>query len=56
MLPFVPDWRWQMAREDALWYPETRLFRQPVLGDWRSVFERVGTALSEIYAEPEKIL
>lgn len=56
MIPFVPDWRWQMARDDTLWYPDMRLFRQPATGDWRSVFDRVGAELSRVYAEPEKVL
>jgi tetratricopeptide (TPR) repeat protein len=37
LLPAVPDWRWLLEREDCPWYPMTRLFRQPVAGDWRAV-------------------
>lgn len=37
LLTAVPDWRWLLEREDCPWYPLTRLFRQPVPGDWRSV-------------------
>src|SRR4029077_12785172 len=29
MLPFAPDWRWQLGRDDSPWYPTLRLFRQP---------------------------
>ena len=29
LLPLVPDWRWQLGREDTPWYPGMRLFRQP---------------------------
>jgi hypothetical protein len=28
LLPFVPDWRWMLNREDNPWYPTMRLFRQ----------------------------
>jgi hypothetical protein len=45
MLPFVPDWRWQLEREDSPWYPTMRLFRQPALGDWGSVIDRVAEGL-----------
>jgi len=46
LLPFAPDWRWLLAREDSPWYPTMRLFRQPSVGDWRTVIERVGDALA----------
>jgi hypothetical protein len=38
---FSPDWRWMLAREDNPWYPTARLYRQPAMGDWASVVERV---------------
>ena len=41
----VPEWRWQLDRSDALWYPSMTLFRQSASGNWGSVFERVQTAL-----------
>jgi len=45
LLPFIPDWRWMMNRDDSPWYPTMRLFRQKARGDWESVFERVETEL-----------
>ena len=30
LLPFAPDWRWLLKREDSPWYPTARLFRQPL--------------------------
>jgi hypothetical protein len=46
-LPMVPDWRWLLDREDSPWYPTVRLFRQPVLGDWNRVFQRIAAALAD---------
>jgi tetratricopeptide (TPR) repeat protein len=45
LLPYVPDWRWLLGREDSPWYPSVRLFRQPSRGDWKSVFELVDVTL-----------
>jgi hypothetical protein len=45
LLPFVPDWRWMMDREDSPWYPSMRLFRQPKIGDWQTPIARVVEAL-----------
>ena len=45
LLPFSPDWRWLVARDDTPWYPTMRLFRQSGSGDWQGVLQRVATAL-----------
>lgn len=45
LLPFSPDWRWLVGRDDSPWYPSARLFRQTTPGDWTGVVERVGEAL-----------
>ena len=50
LLPFVPDWRWLLARGDSPWYPTMRLFRQPVAGDWVSVFAEVARELRALQA------
>jgi len=41
LLPFIPDWRWMLDRNDSPWYPTARLFRQPRPGDWASVARNV---------------
>jgi hypothetical protein len=45
LLPFNPDWRWLLGREDSVWYPSARLFRQRRWGDWDDVFACVADAL-----------
>lgn len=45
LLPFAPDWRWMLGRDDSPWYPSMRIFRQPNAGDWGDVLSRVQQAL-----------
>jgi ADP-heptose:LPS heptosyltransferase len=45
LLPFSPDWRWLLGRDDSPWYPSARLFRQPRIGDWEAVVADVAQAL-----------
>ncbi len=46
MLPFAPDWRWLQAGATAPWYPSLRLYRQPKIGDWASVVEKITADLA----------
>ena len=45
LIPFAPDWRWLLDREDTPWYPTMRLFRQKQRGQWEPVIARVAEAL-----------
>ena len=47
LLPFVPDYRWLLDRDDSPWYPTLRLFRQGELGNWNPVLDRVQEELAE---------
>ena len=47
LLPFAPDWRWLMNRQDTPWYPTMRLFRQPQRNQWSPVISHVARALAE---------
>lgn len=38
-------WRWFLERSDSPWYPTATLYRQPSMGDWDTVIERVKTDL-----------
>jgi hypothetical protein len=38
---YGPCWRWLLNRDDTPWYATARLFRQPTMGDWASVVERI---------------
>lgn len=49
LIPYNTDWRWGLRDEKTKWYPSVRLFRQPALGDWDSVFERVVQTFKEEY-------
>ena len=46
LLSYVPDWRWMLNRKDSPWYPTVKLFRQPSLGDWKSVLNQIKDELA----------
>ncbi|MGH6769614.1 MAG: tetratricopeptide repeat protein [Xanthobacteraceae bacterium] len=48
LLPFQPDWRWLLGREDSPWYPTARLFRQSAPGDWEGAIGRISDALKSL--------
>jgi TPR repeat/Tetratricopeptide repeat len=48
VLPYSPDWRWLLEREDSPWYPSMRLFRQSQIGQWDDVFERIAEELKKV--------
>ena len=48
LLPFAPDWRWFLEREDSPWYPTMRLYRQERLGEWDPVIARIHDQLQSL--------
>jgi hypothetical protein len=53
LLPFCPDWRWLLERDDSPWYPTARLFRQPEMRDWDGLIVQVGRELALRAAQVE---
>jgi len=47
---FGTDWRWQLGRRDSPWYPSATLYRQPKVGDWASVIQRLRADISVMAA------
>lgn len=45
MLPYTPDYRWLLGRDDSPWYPNVRLFRQDARRDYVDVVARIAEAL-----------
>jgi hypothetical protein len=41
LLPYSPDWRWLLDRDDSPWYPSVKLYRQKEIGNWDSVLENI---------------
>ena len=38
---FATDWRWMLDRDSSPWYSTMRIFRQPSMGDWKSVTQKI---------------
>ena len=45
LLPYTPDYRWLLDRDDSPWYPTMRLFRQSESRDYGTVLERMRSEL-----------
>lgn len=42
LLPNAHEWRWKKK-----WYPSMRIFKQPVVGDWKGLLENVAVELQK---------
>jgi tetratricopeptide (TPR) repeat protein len=50
LLPWTPDYRWLLGRDDSPWYPTVRLFRQGKTREYASVLDRVRSELQSLAA------
>ncbi len=50
LLPYAPDYRWLLDRDDSPWYPTVRLFRQDERRDYAPVLDRVREELDVLIA------
>jgi len=51
LLPYTPDYRWLLNRDDSPWYPTMRLFRQGANGNYSDVIARVRSELDALIAK-----
>jgi tetratricopeptide (TPR) repeat protein len=50
LLPYAPDYRWLLGRDNSPWYPTVRLFRQDESRDYATVIDRVFRELQSLIA------
>jgi tetratricopeptide (TPR) repeat protein len=50
LLPWTPDYRWLLDRDDSPWYPTARLFRQSETRDYAGVLDSVRSELLRLVA------
>ena len=50
LLPYVAKFWWLLDREDSVWYPSIRLFRQNLYNEWDDVLLKVKCDLLRRFA------
>ena len=45
LLPYLPDFRWMLDREDTPWYSSAKLYRQENINNWDDVLENLKVSL-----------
>lgn len=50
MLPYCPDWRWLLDRDNSVWYENVKLIRQPSINNWKEVLELVRERINSLIA------
>jgi tetratricopeptide (TPR) repeat protein len=54
LLPYTPDYRWLLGRDDSPWYPGVCLFRQDESRDYAKVLVRVREEMEKMIAAFER--
>jgi ADP-heptose:LPS heptosyltransferase len=49
LLPFSPDWRWLLDRDDSPWYESVKLYRQGRDREYGTVLRRVESDLLKYF-------
>jgi tetratricopeptide (TPR) repeat protein len=48
LIPYAPDWRWLVDRDDTPWYASMRLYRQAQAADWQAPLSRLNQDLAAL--------
>ena len=52
LLPYAPDWRWLLGRDDSPWYDSVTLYRQQADWSWDAVLDRMTVDLHRRFDSP----
>jgi len=52
LLPWNPDWRWELEGSDTIWYGNMHIIRQKTKGDWKPVFEEAKQIVENYFYRP----
>lgn len=47
LIPYQPDWRWGINKNNSSWYPTLTLFRQKCPGNWDDVIDEIYECLKK---------
>jgi ADP-heptose:LPS heptosyltransferase len=48
LLPTLASWHWLTERDDSIWYPSMKLFRQTKEGDWSKLIKSLEKPLKRM--------
>lgn len=47
LVPYCPDWRWMLTRQDSPWYQSMKIYRQEFMNSWQSTFTQLAKDLKK---------